>query len=97
MGILVIIGIVAGTVTSLAILWNKVIKPAGRSIRRGVEVYDIISSFPEWQDRVNQGLKELHPNHGSSMKDNLDRLSVDMPILRSMVEEHISNSELHNR
>lgn len=80
----------AGIVTSVALLWVKVIKPTLKFVKRSSEIADVVQKLPEWQESVDEVLRELKPNHGGSMKDKVT-------YIKAVLESHINNEDLHNK
>lgn len=95
MELLIVLGAIAGAIGSLGIIWHKGVKPAYRFCKRLVRVVDVVADLPEWQYTVGLTLLELHPDHGTTMKDKVDKLSVDVPVIHEMIENHIQDQTIH--
>ena len=89
-GISVLLAALAGIVTSTALLWVKVVRPFFRFTRRVGKVVDVVQDLPEWCLQVDDVLKELRPNHGGSIKDKVNAMSV-------LLEHHINDRESHRK
>lgn len=89
-GTAILLTSLAGIVTSIALLWVKVIKPTLRFIKRSSEIADVVQNLPEWQSSVDEVLRELKPNHGGSMKDKIT-------YIKAVLEKHIEDEKLHNK
>lgn len=87
-GVAILLTSLAGIVTSIALLWVKVLKPTLKFIRRASEVADVVQQLPEWQKSVDDVLKELRPNHGGSMKDKITTM-------KTLLEQHINDRDSH--
>jgi hypothetical protein len=88
--IALILGSLAGIVTSITLLWTKVIRPLWRFIKRVGVLTETMSDLPEWCESVDLSLAQLHPNSGSSLRD-------DITVIRGLIEEHINDNSLHVR
>lgn len=100
--ILTNIGIIAGAIIGLGVIWTKGALPLYRFLRKMEQVHDIILEFPEWKAHVDLGLKQLSPNGGNSLHDKItvntacvEHLSEDVTILKEMVEAHLSDTGAH--
>lgn len=89
-GIALILTSLAGIVTSAALLWVKIVKPTIKFIKRSSELADVVQQLPEWQNSVDEALKELRPNHGGSIKDKIT-------YIKATLEHHISDEASHRR
>jgi hypothetical protein len=67
----VFLAALAGIVTSVTLLWRKVVHPFWRFCRRLGRVAEVIHELPEWCAQVDTVLMELKPNHGGSVKDKI--------------------------
>lgn len=80
------LGIVAGGLLSLGVIWTKGLRPAWRFLRRIEAVHTlIIDDLPvfmentvEWQANADTVLKQLQPNSGSSMFDRVKRIEEQL-------------------
>lgn len=100
--ILTLIGLIAGAILGLGIIWTKGIKPIYRVLRKMEQVHDIILEFPEWKARVDTGLEQLYPNHGSSIHDKVmatnsavTNLAQNVNALKGLVESHVDDQTIH--
>lgn len=92
------IGIIAGGLVGLGVIWQKGIRPLYRTLKRVEKVHSyILVELPEWQTKIDHGLKQLYPNGGSSIKDVVDATSRDVSELREMIATHVNNLDLHRR
>lgn len=96
-GISVFLAALAGIVTSIALLWTKVVKPFFRFCRRIGKVADVVQELPEWCASVDEVLRELQPNHGGTIRDKVHAARTDIAAIRTLVEHHMTDSELHRR
>lgn len=78
----------AGIVTSVALLWVKVVRPFMKFTKHIGDVVEVIQTLPEWQKSVDESLSELRPNGGGSMKDKLTSIERHM-------ENHIHDPQCH--
>lgn len=98
------IGIIAGAVLGLGVIWTSGIKPVYRFLRRMEDMHDyILTDLPAWQKEVNVGLKQLYPNSGSSIHDKVmctnekvTETGAELAEVRSMFEAHINDFNLHS-
>lgn len=67
------LGIIAGALVALTVIL-KTLFSIYRFFRSLDDASKIIKDFPEWQAKVNVAMKELHPNHGSSLKDQITEI-----------------------
>lgn len=88
LGVSILLAALAGIVTSLIILWTKVVRPTLRIISRLSKVVDVVLDLPEWCEAVDSTLSELRPNGGGSMKDRVSRIY-------HMTESHINDPTAH--
>ena len=87
-GVAILLTSLAGIVTSLALLWVKVVRPSVKFAARLTEVVEVIQTLPEWQDSVDECLSELRPNGGGSIKDKVTSI-------QSLMQEHIDDPQAH--
>lgn len=97
------IGLLAGALLGLSVIWRKGLKPIYRLLKRVEEVHEIILEFPEWKDRVDGGLNQLYPNSGSSIHDKVtstnrivNETKKELDGLKALVQTHIDNPSAHN-
>lgn len=67
------LGIIAGALVALTVIL-KTLFTVYRFFRSLDDASKIIKDFPEWQAKVNTAMKELHPNSGSSLKDQITEI-----------------------
>jgi chromosome segregation ATPase len=67
------VGIIAGALIALGVILKTLIN-VYKFFRGLDDAGKIIREFPEWQAKVNAAMKELHPNHGSSLKDQITEI-----------------------
>ncbi len=87
-GVAILLTSLAGIVTSIALLWVKVIRPFSRFCRRIGKVVDSMHDLPEWQASVDEALCELRPNGGGSMKDKVNNT-------HKLIKEHTQDKRCH--
>ena len=101
--VLPILGLVAGAILGLGIIWTSGIKPVWRFFRRMEAMHDyIIVELPAWQKEVDKGLKQLYPNSGSSIHDKVmctnekvAETGRKLEEVRTMLEEHLNDRDMH--
>lgn len=104
------IGIVAGAILGLGVIWTSGIRPIFRAARKLGDVHDYITvDLPAWQKEVDKGLKQLYPNSGSSIHDKVmctntkveetgrkvEETSRSLDAVRAMLEEHLNDRDMH--
>lgn len=80
--ILTWLGLIAGGLIALGVIWTKGLRPLYRFLRRVEDVHqliieelpDFMSNTREWQTSADVLLKQLKPNSGSSMFDRVARI-----------------------
>ena len=82
-GAALLLGSVAGIVTSLALLWSKVVKPLYHFIRHAGEVVDVISDIPAWHSSVNETLKKC--------KEEVSTIKEELSTVKEILEDHTKN------
>mgnify|MGYP001583020156 CR=1 FL=1 len=85
----ILLAALAGIVTSVTLLWVKVVRPFFRFCKRIGAVVDTVQDLPEWCAQTDNVLKELRPNHGGSIKDKINAMSV-------LLQHHMDDKESHN-
>lgn len=85
----ILLGAIAGIVTSVSLLWVKVVKPLWHFGKRCATVVDAVYDLPEWYTETNSILVELKPLEGVSIHQKLDNI-------QEMLEKHISDDKIHN-
>lgn len=88
LGVSLLLAALAGIVTSIIVLWSKVVKPCFRIMSRLSKVVDVVCDLPEWCEAVDTSLAELRPNGGGSMKDRVNKIY-------QMTEAHINDPTAH--
>jgi len=87
------LGIVAGAILAL----GAVLKPLYMMVRRVEQVHTkVVVELPVWQEHVDKHIKELYPNSGSSIKDQVGNTSRDVARLKQLVQEHINDTGAHS-
>ena len=90
------IGIIAGAILGLGVIWTSGIKPIYRFSRRMEAMHDyILVDLPAWQNEVDKGLKQLYPNSGSSIHDKVMHTNTSVEEVRTMLEEHLNDRDMH--
>lgn len=104
------LGIVAGALVALGVI-GKTLLSVYKFVRRIDNANTIISELPEWQAKVNLAMKELHPNSGSSLKDQVtdlhtkvcenngkvDTLGNSLQQIHDMLQSHVADDQLHSQ
>lgn len=72
------IAVVAGGIIAVAALWRKVIVPASRRFKSTLDRFD----------KIDEVLKELKPNGGTSLRDGVNRIELVTQDLTSHLERH---------
>lgn len=67
------LGIVAGALIALGVIF-KTLFNIYKVFRQLDDASQIIKEFPEWQGKVNAAMKELRPNSGTSLKDQITEI-----------------------
>lgn len=93
--ILYILGLIAGGLTGLGVVWKLGLVPIYRFVRKIEMAHDLVLEFPIWQTEVNNSLRQLHSNGGSSIKDVVDTTKNEVSELTRLVTNHISDFEKH--
>ncbi|WP_328494100.1 hypothetical protein OHS59_16195 [Streptomyces sp. NBC_00414] len=90
--ILVALGGAAAAITAFGVIWNKVIRPLWRALRRGEQVWESVNTIEPFQAEVRDFMEfvrhELSYNSGSSVKDMTRETN-------RLIQEHTSNADLH--
>lgn len=76
------LGIVAGALVATGVIVKTLIN-VYKFIRGLDDASKIIKDLPEWQSKVNLAMKELHPNSGSSLKDQVTALNTHVALLNA--------------
>lgn len=91
------IGIVAGAIVGLGVIWAQGLKPIYRFSRRMEAMHDyIMVDLPQWQQKVDVGLKQLLPNGGSTILDKVNETNRSVADVKRMLEEHLHDRDMHN-
>ena len=85
-GLAILLGSLAGIVTSLALLWSKIIRPTYKFFGRVSDLVEVMHDLPEWCESVDETLKELKPNGGGSIKDKISKIQTS-------VDQHLEDHE----
>jgi hypothetical protein len=87
------LGIIAGTILAL----GAILKPLYMMVRRVEQVHNkVVVELPVWQQHVDRHIKELYPNSGSSIKDQVKQTSDDMQSLKNLVQTHLNDTGAHS-
>lgn len=87
------LGIIAGAILAL----GAVLKPLYMMVRRVEQVHNkVVNELPIWQEHVDRHIKELYPNSGSSIKDQVGSTSKDVARLKQLVQEHLNDTGAHS-
>jgi hypothetical protein len=87
------VGIVAGAILAL----GAVLKPLYLTVRRIEQINTEVSvKLPAWQEHVDKHLKELYPNSGKSIKDQVKGTHDEVQEIKRMLEEHLTDTGAHN-
>lgn len=78
------LGLIAGGLIALGVIWTKGLRPLYRFLRRVEDVHQLIieelpafmANTTEWQTSADVLLKQLKPNSGSSMFDRVARIET---------------------
>lgn len=89
------IGVIAGAIIGIGVIWRLLIKPLYKLIRKMEQVHAIILEFPDWKHKVDEGLRELHPNGGGSIKDTVNATQTEIVEIRQLVEDHLKDPNAH--
>ena len=84
--IVAILGAVAAALVSIGVIL-KYLRKAFEFFKRVETANQITIEFPEWQTKVNAAIKELHPNSGSSLKDQVTALNEHVTTLNEKMCE----------
>lgn len=68
------LGLVAGILTSLGIIWVKGVKPVVIGVRKIGAVFDKVMEYDERISEIEQRTRQLTNNGGSHMKDAVERI-----------------------
>jgi hypothetical protein len=97
------IGVIAGGLVALGIIWKSGLLPLYHFLRKMDDVHTIILEFPSWKTGVDDKLKQLEPNGGGSMKDiviksgeDVRELKASVMDLKQMVERHVNDTDAHS-
>lgn len=97
MELLTNLGIIAGAILALGVIWTQGLRPVYRFLRRMEDMHDyILVELPEWQKKVDYGLKQLYPNGGSTILDKVDRTNTSVEEVKQMLEAHLNDRDMHN-
>jgi hypothetical protein len=87
------LGIVAGSILALA----AILKPLYLMVRRVEQVRTkVVKELPVWQEHVDKHIKELYPNSGTSIKDQVSATNREMASLKRLIQEHIQDTGAHS-
>jgi hypothetical protein len=104
------LGVVAGALIALGVIWKFLIGTY-KFLRYLDDSSKIIKDLPDWQTKVNAAMKELHPNSGSSLKDQVtainnkiceterkvDTMGNSLNEIRDMLQSHVDDDQRHSR
>jgi len=80
------VGIIAGALVALGVILKTLIN-VYKFFRGLDDASKIIKEFPQWQTKVNAAMKELHPNSGSSLKDQVTAINEKICETERKVDE----------
>lgn len=87
------LGIVAGAILAL----GAVLKPLYMMVRRVEQVHNkVVIELPVWQEHVDKHIKELYPNSGSSIKDQVANTNREIRQLKQLIQDHIQDTGAHS-
>lgn len=55
-----LLGVVAGGIVSISVIWNKGLKPVYRTLRKMDQMYERIEALPDWCNSVDEKLRDTH-------------------------------------
>ena len=87
-GIAILLASLAGIVTSLTLLWVKVVRPFVKFCKRAGELVEVMHDLPEWCASVEEALLELKPNGGGTIKDKVTSI-------QNLMGEHVNDPRCH--
>ncbi len=87
-GLAILLGSLAGIVTSLALLWSKVLMPAYKFFGKVSDLVEVMHDLPEWCESVDKTLLELKPNGGGSIKDKVSNI-------QHLIGQHTTDPRCH--
>ncbi len=87
-GIAILMASLAGIVTSIALLWTKVVKPTYKFFHRVSDLVEVMHDLPEWCESVDSALSELRPNGGGSIKDKVTNI-------QHLIGQHTEDPRCH--
>jgi hypothetical protein len=91
------LAIVAGGLAALGFIWTQGVKRLYRAIRRMEDVHDyILVELPAWQKTVDNSMKELSPNSGSSIHDKINCTKNTVEDVRELLIAHLGDLTAHN-
>lgn len=92
------LGIVAGGIIALGVIWSKFLKPLYKFGRRVEDIHDyILVELPAWQKKVDVGLTQLYPNHGTSIHDKVMGTNKTLEDVQRMLLEHLNDGSVHSQ
>lgn len=53
------LGAIAAIITSIAVIYTKVLRPGWRILKRMGEVTEVVVCLPEWQESVDCSIREI--------------------------------------
>lgn len=89
MSIVTLLGVIAATIVAVTVI-GKALLATYRFVRRIDDANDIVQDLPQWQTKVNLAIKELHPNSGSSLKDQVTAIGDKLTETERKVDEACS-------
>lgn len=87
LSITAMLGIIAGALLALGVI-GRFLHGIYKILRKVEQTNNIIHEFPEWQCKVEKAMRELEPNTGHSLKDQVTDI-------QRLLQEHISNDDIH--
>lgn len=110
MSLLTLLGVIAAGIIAVTVI-GKALLGVYKFTRSIDDANKIIKELPQWQTKVNLAMKELHPNSGTSLKDQVtalhdqacetgrkvDTLGNSLEQIRDMLQSHVEDDQLHSR
>jgi hypothetical protein len=56
----------------------------------------VMVELPVWQEHVDNGLKQLYPNSGSSIHDKVTHTNQEVRSVKGLIQEHLADTGAHN-
>lgn len=105
-----LLGAIAASIIALTVI-SRSLLGIYKFLRRIDDTTKIVKELPAWQDKINVGMKELHPNSGTSLKDQVtaindklceterkvDTLGNSLDDIRDMLQSHVADNQIHSQ